>query len=85
MKDEEIVSMFLARNENAVEEAAQRYGERLRTLSFRIVEDRQTAEECENDTYFRAWEAIPPHEPYTYLYAFLLPTTRHAVWNMRRL
>ena len=23
----------------------------------------QTAEECENDTYLKAWQSIPPHEP----------------------
>ncbi len=84
MKDEEIVALYLARDENAIEETADTYGARLRTLAFGIVEDRQTAEECENDTYFRAWNAIPPHEPYTYLYAFLARITRHLSLNCCR-
>ena len=45
-----------------------------RTGSF---DDRQTAEECENDTYMQAWNLIPPHEPADYLYAFLARITRH--------
>ena len=46
-------------------------------LSYRIVEDFQTAEECENDTYAAAWNTIPPHRPKEHLYAFLARITRH--------
>lgn len=42
-----------------------------------IVEDLHTAEECENDTYMEAWNSIPPHEPKSYLFAFLARITRH--------
>ena len=44
----------------------------------------QTAEECENDTYLQAWNAIPPHDPKEYLYAFLARITRHISLNRCR-
>lgn len=77
MDDERIVDLYLQRNENAIEETKEKYGSRLRALSYGIVQDLQTAEECENDTYLQAWNAIPPHEPRTHLYAFLARITRH--------
>ena len=77
MNDAEIVELFLVRDETALEHTAARYGARLRSLAFDIVADMQTAQECENDTYQQAWNAIPPHEPRTYLYAFLARITRH--------
>ena len=77
MEDTAIVDMYLRRDECAVSETAEKYGHRLRGLAFGITEDAQTAEECENDTYFQAWNAIPPHEPRSYLYQFLARITRH--------
>ncbi len=84
MEDERIVELFLARDEAAISQAAEKYGKRLRSLSYGIVSDMQTAEECENDTYLEAWNAIPPHEPRTYLYAFLARITRHISLNCCR-
>lgn len=77
MEDKTIVTLYLARNERAIRETASKYGRRLRSLSYGIVEERETAEECENDTYLSAWDSIPPHEPWDYLYAFLARIIRH--------
>lgn len=71
MEDSEIVQRYLDRDERAIEFSAEKYGARLRALSFGITSDLQTSEECENDTYMQAWNRIPPNEPRTYLYAFL--------------
>ena len=81
MEDTRIVELYLNREESAIDETAKKYGSRLRTLSFGIVGDKQTAEECENDTYMEAWNRIPPHEPRTYLYAFLVRIARHISLN----
>ena len=72
-----IVELYLCRDEAAIEHIARRYGARLRRLSYGIVEDMQTAEECENDTYLEAWERIPPHDPRSYLFAFLARIVRN--------
>lgn len=84
MEDERIVELYLMRDERAIEQTADKYGVRLLTLAQSITEDRQTAEECENDTYMQAWSSIPPHEPKTYLYAFLARITRHLSLNCCR-
>lgn len=77
MEDENIVRLFLNRDETAIDRTAEKYGRRLRALSFGITADEQTAEECESDTYFEAWRRIPPAEPTTYLYPFLARIARH--------
>ncbi len=77
LDDREIVALYLNRDETAIQQTAEKYGQRLRGLSFGIVRDTQTAEECENDAYLAAWNSIPPHEPGGYLYAFLARIVRH--------
>ena len=84
LDDIQIVELFLQRDENAVKQASDRFGSRLRSLAYGIVQDLQTAEECENDTYMEAWNSIPPHEPRHYLYAFLARITRHLALNCCR-
>lgn len=84
MEDHRIVELYFLRNETAVKHTAEKYGKRLRALAYGIVGDAQTAEECENDTYMEAWNAIPPHEPKSYLYAFLARITRHISLNCCR-
>ncbi|MGE4484107.1 MAG: RNA polymerase sigma factor, partial [Oscillospiraceae bacterium] len=84
LEDDKIVELFLRRDEAAIEHTSQKYGARLRSLALGIVADLPTSEECENDTYMEAWSMIPPHEPKTYLYAFLARITRHISLNCCR-
>lgn len=84
MEDERIVELFLARDEAAVWRSAEKYGLRLRGLALSIVGEQQTAEECENDAYLAAWNAIPPNEPRGYLYAFLARIVRNIALNRCR-
>jgi len=76
LDDSRIVDLFLERCEDAINLTAEKYGSRIRAFAFGIVKDEQTAEECENDTYLKAWNSIPPNEPRSYLYAFLLRIAR---------
>ncbi|MFR2058243.1 MAG: hypothetical protein ACLS30_01145 [Oscillospiraceae bacterium] len=66
MDDDEIVELFLKKDESAIIHTAEKYGCRLRSISQRITADILTAEECENDTYLEAWNRIPPNEPEYY-------------------
>lgn len=84
MEDHKIVELYLARDEVAIQYTTEKFGKRLRSLAYGIVEDLQTAEECENDTYMEAWNRIPPHEPRNYLYAFLGRITRNISLNRCR-
>lgn len=84
MEDDKIVELYLRRDEAAIGETAGKYGHRLQKLSLGIVQDVQTAEECVNDVYLEAWRSIPPHEPRSYLYAFLARIARHLSLNRCR-
>lgn len=84
MEDVKIVELYLKREETAIRHTAEKYGNRLRALSKGIVGDFFTAQECENDTYLRAWNSIPPNEPYEYLYAYLARMIRRISLNCCR-
>jgi len=82
--DSRIVDMYLERCEDAIAVTAEKYGGRIRAFSLGIVGESQTAEECENDTYLKAWNSIPPNEPRDYLYAYLLRIARSLSLNCCR-
>lgn len=75
MEDYRIVDLYWARNETAIEESDRKYGRMLRSLSFSCLSSREDAEECVNDTYLDAWNAMPTERP-TYLGAFLSKIVR---------
>ena len=61
--DEKIIEMFFERSEQAIRELDNKYGKICHNLSYNIVNSRQDAEECVNDAYLGAWNAIPPVHP----------------------
>ena len=63
MEDGEIVMLYLAREEQAIEKTKEKYGKWLREIALRIVGDAQTAAECENDVYLSVWRTVPPQDP----------------------
>lgn len=75
MTDERIVELYWQRDPSAIEETQRVYGTRLLGIALRILSDRGESEETVNDTYLRAWNAIPPQRP-VYLEAFLSKITR---------
>lgn len=77
MKEEEsLLRLFQARDERALKAAEQQYGKLCRTMSFRILGDRQDAEECANDVLMKLWDSIPPAEPRS-LTAYVSGITRN--------
>jgi len=76
MDDNEIVELYLKREERAISESSVKYGRQLGSLSKKIVLDEGTAEECVNDTWLNTWNSIPPHEPRNWLFAYLAKITR---------
>ena len=61
--DEKIIEMFFGRSEQGIRELDTKYGKDCHNLSYHIVGSRQDAEECVNDAYLGAWNAIPPVHP----------------------
>ena len=81
MDDEEIVKLFLERNEKAIEETSIKYGSKLNRIAMNILKNEEDAQECENDTYHAAWNLIPPNEPRTYFFTFLAKIIRNLSLN----
>lgn len=63
MEDKQIVDLFWQRDEQAVAEAARKYGHYCYSIAYRILGNAMDADECVNDTYQGAWSSIPPHRP----------------------
>lgn len=76
MDDTKIIDLYWERSETAITESADKYGSFCHTISYRILQNRQDAEECVNDTWLRAWDSMPPEKP-RILSAFLGKITRN--------
>lgn len=63
MDDQGIIRLYWERNERAIIESASKYGAYLRSIAGNILNNEEDIEECVNDTWLRAWEAIPPARP----------------------
>lgn len=63
MTDEQIIELYWARDQRAVDETERAYGGLCRTLSRRILRSPEDAEECVNDGYLRLWQRLPPERP----------------------
>jgi len=76
MEDSRIIDLYWARNEAAITETQTKYGTFLGSISRRILSSEEDVEECVNDTYLGAWNAMPPQRP-NILSAFLAKITRN--------
>jgi RNA polymerase sigma-70 factor (ECF subfamily) len=76
MDDNGIVELFWQRSEDALTECKTKFGGYCRIIAKNILYSDGDADECVNDTLFRAWNAIPPARP-SKLRAFLGKITRN--------
>lgn len=63
MEDQAIVELYLARDPEALAQSQQKYGKLCRQAAGRILASREDCEECVNDVWLAAWNAIPPQRP----------------------
>ena len=77
LDDNSIIDLYFARNEMAISATQEKYGGRLRKIAECILFSSEDSDECENDTYLRAWQTIPPKEPRTWLFAYLTSIIRN--------
>jgi RNA polymerase sigma factor (sigma-70 family) len=83
MSDEQIITLYWERSESAIVETAAVYGRYCHKIAMNILANNEDADECVNDTYARAWSAIPPERP-NKLSSFLGRITRNLalhVWE----
>jgi len=63
LSDSNIIALYEARSENAINETQAKYNAYLTKIAGNILADSRDSEECVNDTYLQAWNSIPPHRP----------------------
>jgi len=80
VNDKDIVRLYFNRDQRALSATAKKYGNYCTAIARNILESREDAEECVNDTYLSAWDAIPPNRP-EILSAFLGKITRNLAFN----
>ena len=80
ISDEKIVDLYWQRDEQAIKETDIKYKKFLLSVAMNIVHDMCDSEECLNDTYIGAWNAIPPARPIL-LQSFLSTIMRRTAIN----
>jgi len=80
MEDARIVQLYWNRDQAAISQTAAKYGGYCTSIARNILGNAQDAEECVNDTYLNAWNAMPPHRP-SILATFLGKITRNLSFN----
>jgi len=83
MEDAAIIGLYWARDEQAIPATEEKYGNYCTAIARNIVGNAQDAEECVNDTYLQAWNAMPPHRP-RFLNVFLGKIVRNRSLNRYR-
>ncbi len=63
MDDEAILNLYWQRQTAALAETKAKYGRLCFSVADRILGNHEDSEECLNDTWLHAWNAIPPERP----------------------
>jgi RNA polymerase sigma-70 factor (ECF subfamily) len=61
--DQLIIDLYWDRKEEAISRTAARYGQFVYSVCYNILRQREDSEECQNTTYMKAWNTIPPERP----------------------
>lgn len=80
MDDSKIIDLYWNRSEKAISETDAKYGNYCFSIAYNILTNEQDAEESVSDTYWAAWNQIPPKRP-QWLSVFLGKITRNISIN----
>ena len=58
-----IIDLYWRRSEDAIRETAAKYGAYCRSIARGLLADPRDEEECVNDTWIKAWNAMPDNRP----------------------
>lgn len=83
MDDSRIVELYWRRSGDAIAETSRKYGGYCYAIVYNLLSSARDAEECVNDTWLRAWNAMPPQRPGV-LSAFFGKLTRNLSLDRRR-
>ena len=76
MDDLSIIELYFARDEQAIKETDEKYGNLCHSIAYNILNNNEDSMECVNDTYLGVWNAIPPTRPDNFK-AFVCKVTRN--------
>lgn len=74
--DDTIINHYFERLECAISETKNKYGTHIFNIAYNILHDKEYSEECENDTYLKLWNSIPPNKPHNFI-AYCLKISRN--------
>ena len=80
MEDSQIVDLYWQKDANAIKESDTKYGAYCFAIADNILRNNEDSEECVNDTWLHAWNAMPPQKP-SKLRLFLAKITRNLSFN----
>ena len=80
MEDCRIVELYWQKNAEAIRETDRKYGAYCFAIADHILHNKEDSEECINDTWLNAWNAMPPQRP-AKLQMFLAKITRNLAFN----
>lgn len=83
MDDDRIIELYWNRETDAIQESSDKYGAYCFSIAHHILHSKEDAEECVNDTWLKAWNAIPPQKPKK-LQMFLAKITRNLAFDCFR-
>ena len=83
MEDHAIIDLYWSRDPEAIRRTGEKYGGYCRTIARNILADRRDAEECDNDTWLSAWNAMPEDRP-SLLAQYLGKITRNLAFDRWR-
>ena len=63
MEDDNIIELYWQRDESAIRESEMKYGGYCSSIADNILHSAEDTEECVSDTWFRAWNTMPPDRP----------------------
>lgn len=75
MEDSQIIELYWQKKADAISETSSKYGAYCYTIANNILRSIEDSEECVNDTWLHAWNAMPPQRP-NVLRMFLAKITR---------
>ena len=80
MEDSRILDLYWQRDEQAIQETKDAYGSYCFSVANAVLENAWDAEEVLSETWWRAWNSIPPNRP-AYLKQYLAKITRNLALN----
>ncbi len=80
MEDSLIIELYWQKDADAIKETDRKYGAYCFAIADHILHNKEDSEECVNDTWMNAWNAIPPQKP-TKFRMFLAKIVRNLSFN----